>query len=505
MTHITQMGVEALVTSLETGEISAREITAAHLDRIRDIDGEVNAFITVNETAEQAAAEVDRKRAAGEPIGALAGVPVAVKDMLVTTDMPTTGASKILEGYRSPFDATVVRRVREAGLIPLGKTNMDEFAMGSTTETSAFGVTRNPWDLERVPGGSGGGSAAAVAACMAPLAFGSDTGGSIRQPAALTGTVGVKPTYGAVSRYGALALASSLDQVGPAARTVTDAAYLHDLIVGHDEHDSTSHQHDWTSMVAAASEGRNEGSLKGLKVGVVNQLGGEGVAPEVHDQLSHTVTALEAQGAEVHILDAPEFDRAAEAYIVLLSAEASSNLAKFDSVRFGLRVQPSEQANVESVMGATRGEGFGAEVKRRLLLGTFALEHGQYDPLFLGAQRVRTLVIRAFERMFSQVDVIVSATSPVTAQPLGSRGEHPVQEHRADMLTTPANLAGIPALSVPVGVTDEHLPVGVQVLAPAFEDARVYRVGAAIEQLVTERNGAPVWQSIPTLGGKANA
>lgn len=506
MSDLTRLTAQELSDGLTRAEFTAEEVTRAHLDRIEAVDGEVHAYLATNETAIEAAKQIDERRAQGEELSPLAGVPIAVKDVLVTTDMPTTVSSSMLEGYRSPFDATVVRNVREAGLIPIGKTNMDEFAMGSTTETSAYGPTHNPWQHGRIPGGSGGGTAAALASFTSPLAFGSDTGGSIRQPAALTGTVGMKPTYGAVSRYGAVALASSLDQIGPAARNVLDTALLHDLIVGYDVHEATSVNRDWESMAEAAREGVSGGNVKGLRVGIVREFQSDLVQPGVRDSVEAAVRLLEANGADIVELEMPELRYAAAAYMVLQPAEASSNLAKFDSVRFGLRVEPHQGANHEEVMSATRAAGFGHVAKRRLLLGTHTLSAGHYDRLYVQAMRARTLVIQAFERVFADVDVIVSPTSPVTAWEIGGNAGSQETELLADTLTVPANLAGIPGISLPVGVAQEDgLPVGAQILAPVFADATLYRVGAVLEQLIADRDGAPFWHSIPALNGKASA
>ncbi len=501
--ELTRMTAADLSAALVAGEVSSVDAAQAQLDRIAEVDGELHAFLAIDaEVSIAAARSIDKRRAAGEQLGALAGVPLAIKDVLVTTDMPSTSGSKILEGYRSPYDATAVAKARAAGLVNIGKTNMDEFAMGSSTENSAYGPTLNPWALDRVPGGSGGGSATAVAAFEAPLALGSDTGGSIRQPAALTGTVGAKPTYGGVSRYGAIALASSLDQIGPVARTVLDTALLHDVIAGHDPHDSTSLKHDWSSMAAAAREGAAGGSLQGLRVGVVKQLMLEGVQPGVKARFEESLALLTSQGAEIVEIDAPHFEYAVAAYYLILPAEASSNLAKYDSVRFGLRVNPEGAGTVENVMSASREVGFGAEVKRRIILGTYALSAGYYDAYYGSAQKVRTLIQRDFAQAFAQVDVIASPTAPTTAWQLGSHGGNPMQDYLNDATTIPANLAGIPGLSLPIGTAAEDgLPVGLQLLAPAFEDARLYRAGAAIEQLITERDGVPFWAQAPSLVG----
>ncbi|WP_029145029.1 Asp-tRNA(Asn)/Glu-tRNA(Gln) amidotransferase subunit GatA [Microbacterium luticocti] len=501
MNDITRLTAAELADKLAAGEVSAVEATQAHLDRIAAVDGDVHAFLHVNEHALDAASDIDRRRAAGEQLGPVAGVPLAIKDVLVTTDMPSTSGSRILEGYMSPFDATVVARSRVAGLVPLGKTNMDEFAMGSSTEHSAYGPTHNPWDLERIPGGSGGGSAAAVAAFEAPLALGSDTGGSIRQPAHVTGTVGMKPTYGGVSRYGAIALASSLDQVGPVTRTVLDAGLLHDVIGGHDPHDSTSLTDDWPSFADVAREGARGEVLKGLKVGVITELPDSGFQPGVAESFRASLEILQAHGAEIIEVSAPHFEYGVAAYYLILPAEASSNLAKFDSVRFGMRVDVPG-GTVEDVMAATRDAGFGDEVKRRVILGTYALSAGYYDAYYGSAQKVRTLIQQDFTTAFGQVDVIATPSAPTTAFKIGEKIDDPLQMYLNDLTTIPANLAGVPGISIPSGLaSDDGLPVGIQFLAPAREDARLYRVGAALEAALVDSWGGPLLGRAPVLGG----
>ncbi|UYO98498.1 Asp-tRNA(Asn)/Glu-tRNA(Gln) amidotransferase subunit GatA [Microbacterium sp. M28] len=502
MSDIIRWTAAELADKLTSGEVSSREATQAHLDRIAAVDGDVHAFLHVNDGALAAADAIDAARAAGERLHPLAGVPLAIKDVLVTTDQPTTSGSKILEGYLSPYDATVVARSRAAGLVPLGKTNMDEFAMGSSTEHSAYGPTRNPWDLDRIPGGSGGGSAAAVAAFEAPLALGSDTGGSIRQPAHVTGTVGIKPTYGGVSRYGAIALASSLDQVGPVTRTVLDAGLLHDVIGGHDPKDSTSLTDAWPSFADAAREGARGDVLKGLKVGVIKELPDSGFQPGVAASFRESLALLEANGAEIVEISTPHFEYGVAAYYLILPAEASSNLAKFDSVRFGLRVTPEGGATVEDVMSATREAGFGDEVKRRIILGTYALSAGYYDAYYGSAQKVRTLIQQDFANAFADVDVIATPSAPTTAFKIGERIDDPLQMYLNDVTTIPANLAGVPGISIPSGLAAEDgLPVGIQFLAPAHEDARLYRVGAALETLLVDSWGAPLLTRAPELAG----
>lgn len=501
MTDLIRLSAADLAARLASGEVSSVEATQAHLDRIAAVDGAVHAYLHVSDHALDVAADIDRRRAAGEALGELAGVPLAIKDVLVTTDMPSTSGSRILEGFLSPYDATVVARSRAAGLVPLGKTNMDEFAMGSSTEHSAYGPTHNPWDLDRIPGGSGGGSAAAVAAFEAPIALGSDTGGSIRQPAHVTGTVGLKPTYGGVSRYGAIALASSLDQVGPVSRTVLDSALLHDVIAGHDPHDATSLDEAWPSFAAAAREGATGEVLRGLKVGVIRELPDSGFQPGVAASFHSALTTLEAQGAEIVEISTPHVEYGVAAYYLILPAEASSNLAKFDSVRFGLRVDVPG-GTVEDVMARTRDAGFGDEVKRRIILGTYALSAGYYDAYYGSAQKVRTLIQRDFDAAFAQVDVIATPSAPTTAFRLGEKVDDPLQMYLNDITTIPVNLAGVPGISLPSGLSaDDGLPVGIQFIAPAREDARLYRVGAALEALLVDEWGGPLLDRAPILGG----
>ncbi|KGJ73487.1 glutamyl-tRNA amidotransferase [Cryobacterium roopkundense] len=502
MADLIKLSAADLSTLLADGSVSSVEATRAHLDRIAAVDTDLHAFLHVaGDAALATAARIDAQRAAGEALGPLAGVPIAIKDVLATQDMPTTAGSKILEGWIPPYDATVVARLRAAGLVPLGKTNMDEFAMGSSTEHSAYGVTRNPWDRDRIPGGSGGGSAAAVSAYEAPLALGSDTGGSIRQPAAVTGSVGVKPTYGGVSRYGAIALASSLDQVGPVSRTVYDSALLHDVIGGHDPLDSTSLSDSWPSMAAAARAGLADGALKGVRVGVIKELSGDGFQAGVSQRFTETLALMSAAGAEIVEVSAPNFEYAVAAYYLILPAEASSNLARFDSVRFGIRVNPAEGSlTSERVMAATREAGFGPEVKRRIILGTYALSTGYYDAYYGSAQKVRTLIQRDFEAAFAQVDVLVSPSAPTTAFKFGEKLDDPMAMYLNDVTTIPANLAGVPGMSLPIGLAPEDgLPVGLQIMAPAKADARLYTVGAAIEQLLEASWGHTMLDQAPAL------
>ncbi|AEE46862.1 Asp-tRNA(Asn)/Glu-tRNA(Gln) amidotransferase subunit GatA [Cellulomonas fimi] len=500
MSDWTRLSAAALAEKLAAGEVTSVKVTQAHLDRIAAVDGAVHAFLHVSAAEALAtAADVDARRAAGEQLHPLAGVPIAVKDVVVTKGLPTTAGSKILEGWVPPYDATLVERIKAAGLPILGKTNMDEFAMGSSTEHSAYGNTHNPWDLDRIPGGSGGGSAAAVAAYEAPLAIGTDTGGSIRQPGAVTGTVGVKPTYGSVSRYGLIAMASSLDQAGPVTRTVLDSALLHELIGGHDPLDSTSIPEPLPALVEAARQGAS-GDLSGVRVGVIRELQGEGYQAGVLARFEESLALLRQAGAEIVEVSCPHFEYALGAYYLIMPSEASSNLAKFDGMRFGLRVEPSEgPATAERVMSATRGQGFGDEVKRRVILGTYALSAGYYDAYYGSAQKVRTLIQRDFDAAFAQADVLVSPTAPTTAFKLGEKLDDPLAMYLNDVATIPANLAGVPGLSVPNGVSDDGLPVGFQVLAPAKADDRLYRVGAALEALLEKEWGGPLLDRAPEL------
>ncbi|MBN9644978.1 Asp-tRNA(Asn)/Glu-tRNA(Gln) amidotransferase subunit GatA, partial [Corynebacterium sp. CCM 8862] len=468
---------------IHSREISSTEVTRAHLDRIAEVDGQLHAFLHVAEDRALAAAEaVDKALDAGEkPASALAGVPLALKDVFTTTDMPTTCGSKMLEGYLSPYDATVTKRIRQAGIPILGKTNMDEFAMGSSTENSAYGPTKNPWDTTRTAGGSGGGSSAAIASGEAPIGIGTDTGGSIRQPAALTATVGVKPTYGTVSRYGLVACASSLDQGGPTARTVLDTALLHQVIAGHDSYDATSVDKPVPDVVAAAKKGA-DGNLKGVRVGVVKQFDRDGYQKGVLDNFHAAVKQLTDQGAEVVEVDCPHFDDALAAYYLILPCEVSSNLARFDGMRYGLRDGDDGHHSAEEVMAISRAKGFGPEVKRRIILGTYALSVGYYDAYYLQAQRVRTLIAQDFAAAYETCDVLVSPTTPTTAFKLGEKVDDPLAMYNFDLCTLPLNLAGVCGMSLPAGLAeDTNLPVGLQIMAPAFADDRLYSVGAAFE------------------------
>jgi aspartyl-tRNA(Asn)/glutamyl-tRNA(Gln) amidotransferase subunit A len=498
-TELTRSTAATLADLLAAGTVSAREVAQAHLDRTSVVDGAVHSYLHVDaEGALAAADDVDRRRTAGEPLHALAGVPIEVKDVMTTRGLPTTCGSRILEGWVPPYDATVVTRLRRAGMPILGKTNMDEFAMGSSTEHSAYGPSRNPWDLDRIPGGSGGGSSSVVASFQAPLAIGTDTGGSIRQPAAVTGTVGTKPTYGGVSRYGLVALASSLDQAGPCTRTVLDAALLHEVIGGHDPRDSTSIDAPVPPVVQAA----RRADVTGLRIGIVRELSGEGFQSGVRTRFDEAVQHLVDAGAEVVEVSCPSFTYALAAYYLILPSEASSNLAKFDAMRYGLRVAPAGVAepSAEQVMAATRDAGFGDEVKRRIILGTYALSSGYYDAYYGSAQKVRRLIADDFTAAFQTADVLVSPTAPTTAFRLGDKIDDPMAMYLNDIATIPANLAGIPGMSVPSGLADEDgLPAGFQILAPAMRDDRLYAVGAALEARLIAAWGGAILDRAPEL------
>lgn len=498
-----------MAAQLRSGQVSSRELVQAHLDVIEAAEPSIDAFLQVSadQALEQADAFDQRLAHEGaEGLPELAGVPIAIKDMIVTKGIPTTAASKILEGWVPPYDATVIKKLKAAGMPILGKTNLDEFAQGSSTEHSAFKPTHNPWDTERVPGGSGGGSASAVGSFEAPLALGTDTGGSIRQPGSLTGTVGVKPTYGGVSRFGAIAMASSLDQIGPVSRSVLDAALLQEVIGGYDRRDSTSIPKPGPPLVEAARQGQKR-DLKGLKVGLVKELGGEGYQPGVEARFNEAVSLLESMGAEVVQVSCPHFPYALAAYYIIMPSEVSSNLARYDGMRYGLRVMPPEGVaqTAANMMAATREAGFGDEVKRRIILGIYALSAGYYDAWYGSAQKVRTLVIRDFEEAFGQADVLVSPTSPTTAFRFGEKMDDPLAMYLNDVATIPANLAGTPAMSIPAGLSDDGLPVGFQFFAPQMRDEVMYRPAAALEAALEEQWGGPISKklSTPWLDGLA--
>jgi aspartyl-tRNA(Asn)/glutamyl-tRNA(Gln) amidotransferase subunit A len=476
----------AIRRAVASGQISATEVCRGTLERIRQTDGTIGAFRSVDDAYALArAADLDQRREELAHLPLL-GVPVAIKDNICTRQFPTTAASRILADYRPIYDATAVDRLEAAGAIVVGKTNCDEFAMGSSTENSAFGVTRNPWDITRIPGGSSGGSAAAVAARMVPLALGSDTGGSIRQPAALCGVVGFKPTYGRVSRYGLLAFASSLDQIGPIATCVEDAALALSVMAGHDPRDATSVDApvpDCGSALAAES-------LKGVRVGVPRRLLAEGVEPGVITAIDQALDTLETCGATIVTIDLPHSDHGIAAYYLIATAEASSNLARYDGVRYGVRA-PGDHRTLVEMYERTRGVGFGAEVKRRIMLGTYVLSAGYYDAYYRKAQQIRTLISGDYAAAFEQVDVIALPTSPTGAFRLGERTDDPVLMYLADVFTVGANLAGVPAISVPCGLTEGNLPVGLQLTAPKMDDVMALRVAAAYQRVTDWHERAP--------------
>ncbi len=484
--HAFRVGTEdtaaSIAADVRSGRRSALSVLESHRSRISASEADVHAFNLVLDAQPTAAAQrVDDAVAAGRDPGVLAGVPIALKDNMCTRGIDTTCSSKILAGWRPPYDATVVSRLAAAGAVIVGKTNLDEFAMGSSTENSAFGPTRNPHDLDKVPGGSSGGSAAAVAAGFAAVSLGSDTGGSIRQPASLCGLVGVKPTYGAVSRYGLIAFASSLDQIGPFSHTVHDAALVLEVIAGHDPMDSTSIDAPVPSLVDAVRQGQADG-IAGLRVGIVTELSGDGISADVLARVEVAAARLRDAGATVDHVSVPSTVLGLSAYYLIAPAEASSNLARFDGVRFGLRVIPDEAGNVQDMMAATRAAGFGAEVKRRIMLGTYALSAGYYDAYYGQAQKVRTLIINDFARAYESFDVLLTPTSPTTAFAFGDKTADPMTMYINDVCTIPSNLSGDPAISVPCGVGDDGMPVGVQLLGPALSEALLFRCAAVIEK-----------------------
>jgi len=470
-----QLSARRLQSLLQAQEVSAYEATEAVLRRLEATEPKIKAFVTL--TAEEALSEaraVDEARAKGEALPPLAGVPIAVKDLLCTKGVRTTCSSRMLENFVPPYDAEVIARLKAQRMPIVGKTNMDEFAMGSSTENSAFFATHNPWDLERVPGGSSGGSAAAVAAGQAPLSLGSDTGGSIRQPASFCGVVGLKPTYGRVSRYGLIAFASSLDQIGPFAHTVEDAALLLEVIAGHDPKDSTS-----AEVESPAYAGLLDDDLEGKRVGVIKELMGEGIAPEVRQQVQQAADQLADLGATVEEVSFPHAEYALATYYIIAPAEASSNLARYDGVQYGLRLH--DKGGYIEMFKQTRGEGFGAEVKRRIMIGTYVLSAGYYDAYYAKAQQVRTLLKRDFDKLFADYDVLLSPTSPTVAFKLGERTSDPLQMYLSDICTIPVNMAGLPGISVPCGFS-EGLPVGVQFIGDYFDEATLLQVAHAYEQ-----------------------
>ena len=480
MSALTSMGAGELAAAIKGKKTSASEVVDAHLARISEKDSSIGAFLArADETARGEAKEMDARIARGEDPGPLAGVPIAIKDAIHVKGLATTCGSKILNRFATPYDATVICKLKAAGAIVLGKLNMDEFAMGSSNENSAFGPVRNPWDQTRVPGGSSGGSAAAVSAGFAALALGSDTGGSIRQPAALCGVVGLKPTYGRVSRYGLVAFASSLDQIGPLTRSCADAALSLSVIAGQDVHDATSSPRPVENYGAALT-----GSTRGLRVGVPRDFLKTGVDAGVMAEFDKSIAALKAEGASIVDVSLPNAPHAIATYYLVATAEASSNLARFDGVRYGLRTDSAaSRATLKDMYGETRDAGFGPEVKRRIILGTFVLSSGYYDAYYLRAQKVRTLIRRDFEEAFAACDVIATPTTPSPAFKLGEKTANPLEMYLADVFTVPANLAGLPGISVPCGFS-KGLPVGLQFVGPMFQEAALLRAGHAVERLM---------------------
>ncbi|MEN9250489.1 MAG: Asp-tRNA(Asn)/Glu-tRNA(Gln) amidotransferase subunit GatA [Gloeomargarita sp. SZTDM-1c_bins_89] len=467
-------------TRLRQGELTSVALVEEYLRRIEQRDPHIRGYLTVTaDIALTQAREMDARRARGEDLGWLMGIPIALKDNLCTQGIPTTCASRILAGYIPPYNATVVDRLLQAGAVMLGKTNLDEFAMGSSTEHSAYQVTANPWDVTRVPGGSSGGSGAVVAAQECVAAFGSDTGGSIRLPASFCGVVGLKPTYGRVSRYGLVAYASSLDQIGPLAPTVMDAAILLGVIAGHDPKDSTSIPAPVPDYVQALRALPADRPLAGVTLGVIQETLGEGVDPQVRQAFEAAVVQLEQLGAQVVPISCPMFARGLAAYYILAPAEASANLARYDGVKYGLRVAAED---VVTMYQQTRGQGFGSEVKRRIMLGTYTLSRGYYDAYYLQAQKVRTLIRRDFDRAFTQVQALLSPTAPVVAFPIGSKSQDPLSMYLTDLMTIPVNLAGLPAISVPCGFSAEGLPIGLQIIGPVLQETRLLQIAHAYEQ-----------------------
>jgi len=472
--NIINMTLKEMSAALQEKKLSSKELVSFYLDRIKKYDGDVQAFLHVNENAVKQAEEIDARRASGEALPALAGIPIALKDLIVTDDMPTTCSSRILKDFRAPYNATVTDLVKKEGMIVLGKLSMDEFAMGSSNETSYYKKTRNPWDLTRVPGGSSGGSAASVAAGLTPVALGSDTGGSIRQPASLCGVVGLKPTYGTVSRFGLIAFASSLDQIGTFSRTAEDGAMVLSAIAGHDPKDSTSApvaKKDYTAELT--------GDIKGLKIGIPTEFFAEGLDPVVKERVEAGIAKLKELGCEPVEISMPHTDYAVSVYYIIATAEASSNLARFDGVKYGYR---AESENLYDMYTATRSEGFGPEVKRRIMLGTYVLSAGYYDAYYIKAQKVRTLIKQDFEKAFEKVDAIICPTSPSTAFKFGEKSSNPLEMYLSDIYTISLNLYGGCGLSVPCGFDNSGLPVGMQILGKYFEEGKIMNIAHAFQQ-----------------------
>ena len=474
--NITSLTVHELIEKLKNKELTSEEITKAYIDRINDKEKDVNAFVTtLCDEALEKAKKIDEERDNGKTNSEFAGIPIGIKDNLCTKGIRTTCSSKMLEDFISPYDATVVEKLNNKDLINLGKLNMDEFAMGASTEYSYFKKTSNPWDLKRVPGGSSGGSAAAVAADLVPWALGSDTGGSIRQPASFCGVVGLKPTYGLVSRYGLVAFASSLDQIGPITKDVTDAALLLDLIAGHDERDTTSYdipKKDYTKTL--------KNDIKGMKIGIPKEYFGEGINEEVKEKLEEAINIYKKLGAEVEEFSLDIAQYALATYYIIACAEASSNLGRFDGIRYGYRT--SNFTNLKELYKNSRSEGFGPEVKRRIILGTYVLSSGYYDAYYKKAQQVRTLVKKEFDKAFEKYDILLTPTSPTVAFEIGTRSNNPLEMYLADICTVSVNIAGLPGISIPCGVNSENMPIGMQLIGNKFEEEKILNVAYAFEQ-----------------------
>lgn len=474
--EITSLTVHELQEKLKSGELTSLDITKAYTDRIAEKEKDVQAFVTdLSEEALKQAKQIDEKRKAGETTSDLAGIPVGIKDIICTRGVRTTCSSKMLENFIAPYDATVMEKINQEGLIDLGKLNMDEFAMGGSTEYSYFKKTRNPWNLNKVPGGSSGGSAAAVAADLVPWALGTDTGGSIRQPASFCGIVGLKPTYGLVSRYGVVAFASSLDQVGPMAKDVTDCAMLLNIIAGHDPKDTTSVDNGDKDYCKALKN-----DVKGLKIGVPKEYFGEGINPEVKEKLQEAMERYKKLGAIVEECTLDIADYALATYYIIACAEASSNLGRFDGIRYGYRTD--NYTNLKDIYRNSRSEGFGSEVKRRIILGTYVLSSGYYDAYYKKAQQVRTLVMNEFSKLFEKYDVLLTPTSPTVAFDIGSKSSNPLEMYLADICTVSVNIAGLPGISVPCGVDSEGMPVGMQLIGNRFSEETLLNAAYTFEQ-----------------------
>lgn len=474
MSEITKLTVRELTRAMEAGELSSEEVTGAYLTAIDETDSKVNGYITVTPEAALAAARAADKARKDGKNAPLLGVPAAIKDNICTKGLKTTCASKMLADFVPPYDATVMKKLYAQGTPVLGKVNMDEFAMGSSTENSAFKITHNPRALDRVPGGSSGGSAAVVAANEAPFALGSDTGGSIRQPAAFCGVVGMKPTYGRVSRYGLVAFASSLDQIGPLTKNVEDNALILNAIAGYDPHDATSVNNEYPDFTAELDKG-----VKGMKIALLKQSFGQGLSGEVKSSVLNAARVFEKLGAEIEELSMPSLEKALPAYYVISSAEASSNLARFDGVRYGYRSE--NYSDITELYQNSRSEGFGAEVKRRIMLGTFALSSGYYDAYYKKALQMRTIIMKEYERIFESCDLILSPVAPTVAYKIGEKSQNPLEMYLGDIYTVPVNIGGIPSLSLPCGSDAEGLPIGMQLMGRHFDEVTLYRAGAAFE------------------------